>query len=404
MKINGKQRTRTAAALLTAALMLTACSKPAGSIPENTTATIESVTTEASGEGTSDTEKEDAAIKADKPSDEAGKDTAKSESTSSKSDKNTATTEETTIAKETEKEAENTKASEGTSKAAETTTQAENTAETQTTTQAPAKNQTEKPSEQQTTTNQETQEQQTTQRPTEPQTTKEEHKHSYSSSVIRNATCTESGTITYTCSCGDGYSEDIPATGHVFGSYSYNNDATEYADGTETATCSVCGTKDTRTASGTKLVHNHNYTSTVTKNPACTEEGVTTYTCSCGHSYTESIRATGHSFGEYVYNNDATSESDGTKTAICLVCGVTDTVVAEGTKITLPSWYDEHPDIPLNVATGGMRDGSLEMYFTIGAYWTQAADGCWDFGYSMTDEFVGKYAEGSIYHGYLYKN
>lgn len=30
---------------------------------------------------------------------------------------------------------------------------------------------------------------------------------------------------------------------------------------------------------------------------------------------------------------------------------------------SLPSWYDEHPDIPLNQARGGMRDGSLEAYW-----------------------------------------
>lgn len=39
--------------------------------------------------------------------------------------------------------------------------------------------------------------------------------------------------------------------------------------------------------------------------------------------------------------------------------------------------------------------------FTIGAYWTNAADGCWDFEYSMTDVVVGNYAEGQVSHGYL---
>ena len=39
----------------------------------------------------------------------------------------------------------------------------------------------------------------------------------------------------------------------------------------------------------------------------------------------------GHSFGEYISNNDATSEKDGTKTAKCSVCGAKDTIVDEGT-------------------------------------------------------------------------
>ena len=41
---------------------------------------------------------------------------------------------------------------------------------------------------------------------------------------------------------------------------------------------------------------------------------------------------TEHSFGEYVSNNDATCASDGTKTAVCSVCGKTDTVTDEGTR------------------------------------------------------------------------
>ncbi|MBO4602800.1 MAG: leucine-rich repeat protein [Salinivirgaceae bacterium] len=47
----------------------------------------------------------------------------------------------------------------------------------------------------------------------------------------------------------------IPALGHDFGEYVYNNDATTYADGTETATCQRegCDETDTRVAEGTKL-------------------------------------------------------------------------------------------------------------------------------------------------------
>ncbi len=40
-----------------------------------------------------------------------------------------------------------------------------------------------------------------------------------------------------------------------------------------------------------------------------------------------------HDFIEYISNNDATEEADGTKTAICELCGATDTVVDEGSKL-----------------------------------------------------------------------
>ena len=248
-----------------------------------------------------------------------------------------------------------------------------------------------------------------TQKPTEPTTEAPiqkpteapKHSHNYTSRVTLEPTCVATGIRTFVCSCGDSYTETIPAKGHSFGAYTYNNDATEQADGTETAVCSICGERNTRTASGTKLAHVHKYTSAVTKAATCAEEGVTAFTCSCGHSYTESIPKTAHSFGEYVYNNDATTEKDGTKTATCSVCGVTDTVTAEGTKKSLPSWYDEHTQ-PLNVATGGMRDGSLEAYYVGGQYsWTAASQGCWDFGYNNPLSFVGEYLEGDVYHGWL---
>ena len=73
-----------------------------------------------------------------------------------------------------------------------------------------------------------------------------------------SATCTESGkTEGKHCSvCNEELVEqtEIPALGHNFIKYVYNNDATTAADGTETAVCEHgCGATDTRVAEGTKL-------------------------------------------------------------------------------------------------------------------------------------------------------
>ena len=47
------------------------------------------------------------------------------------------------------------------------------------------------------------------------------------------------------------------------------------------------------------------------------------------------VPAFGHEFGEYVYNNDATTEADGTETALCRHgCGTKDTRVAVGTRLS----------------------------------------------------------------------
>ena len=176
---------------------------------------------------------------------------------------------------------------------------------------------------------------------TESETTTTVHTHNYSSSITKEAACTSEGVKTYSCECGHSYTESIPALGHSFDAYTYNNDATEDADGTETAVCSVCGEQNTRTAAGTKLEHVHSYTPYVSSYPTCTAEGVMTSTCECGDSYTEPINATGHSFGEYVYNNDATYEADGTETATCSVCGAKDTRTAAGTKLVQETTTEE---------------------------------------------------------------
>lgn len=292
-----------------------------------------------------------------------------------------------------------------TSKAAATVTETTTSKVTESTTaaaQAPTEKATEKQTEKAAEKQTEKPTEYPAQKPTEPAT--QAHAHSYTATVTKQPTCTAEGVKTFRCSCGDSYTETISAAGHVFGAYVYNNDATEAADGTETAACTICGAKDTRTAAGTKIAHVHNYTAAVTKAATCAEEGVKTYTCSCGSSYTEAVPVIAHSFGDYIYNDDATTEKDGTRTATCSVCGKTDTVTAEGTKKTLPSWYDEHPGIPLNVATGNQIEGTLEAYYVSGQFsWSDAASGCWGLGYSMTSDIVGVYAEGLIEHGYLYK-
>ena len=80
---------------------------------------------------------------------------------------------------------------------------------------------------------------------------------------------------------------------------------------------------------------------TVTTPATCTGKGVRTYTCtSSSHTRTEDIPALNHSFAgqEYISNNDATCEKDGTKTAKCVRYGTggcmeTDTVPDTGSKL-----------------------------------------------------------------------
>ena len=418
-------RLMTAAVITSVTLMTTACSKtfaPVDTLPVGTELPADtSTSTEAASTKQDSTTNKGGNTKetgTTKESGNASKDTGTGKDTGTKESDATEKSGEGDVSGETAKDSEAaTKAGSDssvttaatanaeTSKAAATVTETTTSKVTESTTaatQAPTEKATEKQTEKAAEKQTEKPTEHPAQKPTEPAT--QAHAHSYTATVTKQPTCTAEGVKTFRCSCGDSYTEAISAAGHVFGAYVYNNDATEAADGTETAACTICGAKDTRTAAGTKIAHVHNYTAVVTKAATCAEEGVKTYTCSCGSSYTESVPVIAHSFGDYIYNDDATTEKDGTRTATCSVCGKTDTVTAEGTKKTLPSWYDEHPGIPLNVATGNQIDGSLEAYFDPGQFnWDSYADGCWNFDYNATMEYVGIYAEGHIYHGYLYK-
>ena len=415
-------RLMTAAVITSVTLMTTACSKtfaPVDTLPVGTELPADtSTSTEAASTKQDSTTNKGGNTKetgTTKESGNASKDTGTGKDTGTKESDATEKSGEGDVSGETAKDSEAaTKAGSDssvttaatanaeTSKAAATVTETTTSKVTESTTaatQAPTEKATPAPTEKATEKQTEKPTEHPAQKPTEPAT--QAHTHNYTATITKQPTCTAEGVKTFRCSCGDSYTETIPAAGHIFGAYVYNNDATEAADGTETAACTICGAKDTRTAAGTKIVHVHNYTAAVTKAATCAEEGVKTYTCSCGSSYTETVPVIAHSFGDYIYNDDATTEKDGTKTATCSVCGATDTVTAEGTKKSLPSWYDEHPDIPLNQTRGSQHDGSLEVYFT-DFDWTGASMGSDAFGYSVASVTVGKYAEGWVMHGYLY--
>ena len=107
---------------------------------------------------------------------------------------------------------------------------------------------------------------------------------SYSVTDSKDATCTEDGYKTYTCSvCGDSYTEVLSATGHTWGDWTPAGD-----HATHTRTCSVCDTAETADCE---------YTVTDSEAATCTEDGYKTYTCSvCGDSYTEIVGTKAHTY------------------------------------------------------------------------------------------------------------
>ncbi len=159
------------------------------------------------------------------------------------------------------------------------------------------------------------------------------HVHQYTAQTEREPSCILAGLRKYSCSCGDFYTEMIPAPGHVATDWDVAAEATEKKMGTEQRTCTVCGvvldsrpinkltpspsaspsasaapsataqgsaapsasagatSQPTATPSATPspTPHVHEYQSYVLKEANCSEQGIRSFICTCGSSYAESI-------------------------------------------------------------------------------------------------------------------
>ena len=144
--------------------------------------------------------------------------------------------------------------------------------------------------------------------------------------ITKVATCTESGTKTYTCTnCNTTKTEEIPATGNHQNTELRNvKEATCAQEGyTGDTYCKDCGTK---LSSGTAIAKtDHTWDSgKVTKAATCTESGTKTYTCtSCNTTKTEEIPATGNHQNTELRNvKEATCAQEGyTGDTYCKDCG-----------------------------------------------------------------------------------
>ena len=73
------------------------------------------------------------------------------------------------------------------------------------------------------------------------------HIHSFGEwSTTKNATCTEDGTMTRYCDCGEKQNETIPANGHKFGNWKEAAPATCLSEGKELRTCVQCAEYESR--------------------------------------------------------------------------------------------------------------------------------------------------------------
>lgn len=79
-------------------------------------------------------------------------------------------------------------------------------------------------------------------------------------------------------------------------------------------------------AQDTEPEHVHSHQAAVTTPASCTAEGVMTYTCACGDTYTAAIPLAEHTYGE-ASNVAPGCETEGSVSAACTVCGFVNTQV-----------------------------------------------------------------------------
>ena len=151
------------------------------------------------------------------------------------------------------------------------------------------------------------------------QTDSDSHEHSFSSDWSSDAT-----NHWHAATCE--HTEEMSGkAAHTFGEWKTTVEATEETDGKKERTCTVCSYKEEQTVA--KLDHTHKFSSDWSSDATNHWHAAT-----CEHTEEVSEKAA-HTFGDYVSNNDATTESDGTKTRKCSVCGYQDTVTDAGSKI-----------------------------------------------------------------------
>ena len=147
--------------------------------------------------------------------------------------------------------------------------------------------------------------------------------HSWDSGkVTKAATCTATGTKTYTCTrCKKTRTETIAATGHKVVKDAAVAATCETTGKTEGSHCSVCNTVIKAQTTVAALGHSWD-SGKVTKAATCTTAGTKTYTCTrCKKTRTETIAATGHKVVKDAAVA-ATCETAGkTEGSHCSVCG-----------------------------------------------------------------------------------
>ena len=167
----------------------------------------------------------------------------------------------------------------------------------------------------------------------------------------------KAGTVTITAKTTNGLTANAQikvVSGHTFGTWTTTKNATCTQVGTKSRKCTVCGKTETQTIAKT----GHKSVTDKAIPATCTTDGKTEGShCSvCGAviKAQDTIKATGHTFGNWTTTKSATCTESGTQIRKCETCGATES------KSLSAKGHTEVVDkaIPATCTTDGKTEGS----------------------------------------------
>ena len=136
-----------------------------------------------------------------------------------------------------------------------------------------------------------------------PEPEEPEHKHNYVESVAP-ATCTQDGLKTFTCECGDSYTEVIKASGHSLKFADVDGGSEHWQQ------CENCDYVTEKVA--------HDYKTVLSSEPSsCTQRGFELRKCECGAMSKSDLPLKAHTFTKLDFNDDG-------HYTVCAVCDTPD--------------------------------------------------------------------------------
>ena len=151
---------------------------------------------------------------------------------------------------------------------------------------------------------------------------------------VENPVGPESDEFKHWYICGMGCTVRLGEAPHRFGAGIITKAPSTEEDGILTIPCTICSYEKTEGIPKLTGEHAHSYASVVTP-PTCMAGGYTTHTCSCGHSYTDSM--TPASEHKYEMRQDVSNHWEE-----CAVCAVRTTPSAHkfgAWEVTIPATY-----------------------------------------------------------------